>query len=84
MSPLIYVKVPSFPGGRLEPVEAELLHSSCFKILSTNPDADIGHDLWEFETGEHVTCEVVQFAENETGLVATKRCQCTSLSKSNS
>jgi len=74
MNELIYVNVVGFPDGNLEPVSAEHVHGSCFRITAENDDDE--HFPWEFETGEIVICEKVTFYENEFGLVAKNKCEC--------
>lgn len=74
MEQLICVSVVGCPDGNLEPVKATLQHGSCYKIVEENTDDE--HFPWEFETGEVVFCEEVEFHENETGLVAKRVCEC--------
>ena len=77
MEQLIYVNVIGFPDGNLEPVKAQNLHGSCFKIIGENDDDE--HFPWEFITGEIDTCEEVEFHENEKGLVAKNKCECSNV-----
>jgi len=62
----IYVEVLGFPGGALIPTSAEHFHG--------NPDLE--HDYWRFEAPDLVRCVEHQFAEGETGWLATGPCRC--------
>jgi len=73
---IIYVNVVGFPDGNLEPVGAESVHGSCYRIVGKNDDQE--HFPWEFKTGEVVCCDKVVFYENEIGLVAKSKCNCSS------
>ena len=74
MRHLIYVRVLHFPGGLLQPVQAELVHGNCYRVVDSSDDPE--HDVWEFGAGDVVHCGSTVFAEGEVGLVADGACTC--------
>ena len=71
MTQNIYVEII---GSRddLWPVLARHVHGMCFEIIEENSDPE--HWPWEFNAGEVVFCEEIEFHENEKGLVARRKC----------
>lgn len=70
----IDVNVIGYPGKSWHPVEAEYQHSNCYLVLESSDDPE--HENWQFEHGDVVHCELNEFYEGETGLIAVSKCDC--------
>jgi hypothetical protein len=43
-------------------------------VLESSSDPE--HEYWQFKSGDVVKCEMNEFYEGETGLIAVAQCQC--------
>jgi len=66
----IYVFLEDEDVDVWRPVEAELLPSGAYRIISENADPDI--DTWQFTTGQIVKCVTKTFEGGSKGLVAVQ------------
>jgi hypothetical protein len=65
----IFVKLLNEGTEVWRPVKAESLDNGLYKIISNNK-AD---EIWEFKSGETVTCSTKTFADGKTVLVASEK-----------
>lgn len=78
LSELIYVRLLDRSELHLWPVQAELEHGTCYRVLDDSEDPE--HFIHEFQADEVVLCERRVFAPGETGLVAVAPCRCSDIS----
>ena len=73
-SEIIYVRADNLMRDSWQAVLALKCDCGCFEILGASNDPE--HEIWEFTKGDVVGCEIHSFYEDESGLVAVKRCNC--------
>lgn len=73
-SEIIYIDEKDSLPKHWRSVAAEHQHGHCYRVLESSEDPE--HFYRQFESGDVVRCEVNEFYEGETGLIAVSECNC--------
>ena len=66
----IYMYLPDEAVDTWRPVQAEHLHDNVYRILNQPYDRD--DEIWQFEPGDEVVCEMVESSDGRI-LAATRK-----------